>query len=175
MRISLSMTRMSLLFLFVVFTLNYHSQSDLIADTCKKTEFPEFCISTLRSNRRSASADVNGLARIVFEAGLAKATSTLNKVNLLLKKTTERILKQCLQICANVYDDALDNISQAIENVGSNNSQAVYYASEASINVEDCEESFDEEPNKRKSPLTGDNNVVDQLVNIGAAIVHPIG
>ncbi|GFY81385.1 hypothetical protein Acr_01g0011940 [Actinidia rufa] len=175
MRISLSMTRMSLLFLFVVFTLNYHSQSDLIADTCKKTEFPEFCISTLRSNPRSASADVNGLARIVFEAGLAKATSTLNKVNFLLKKTTERILKQCLQICAHVYDKALDDISQAIENVGSNISEVVNYASSASINVEDCEESFDEEPNKRKSPLTDDNSAVDQLVNIGAAIVQPIG
>ncbi|XP_028053959.1 pectinesterase inhibitor-like [Camellia sinensis] len=91
------MTRIVLL--FVLFSLNYHSHVDLIADTCKKSENPDLCNSTLRSDPRSAKADAKGLARIMIEAALTKASTTFNQVKKLLSKTTEPVLKGCLTIC----------------------------------------------------------------------------
>ncbi|KAH7855740.1 hypothetical protein Vadar_028292 [Vaccinium darrowii] len=79
MKTSPTMSGLSLLFLSLLFTLNYHSHADLIGNTCKKTEFTDLCISTLRSDPHSAAADVKGLARIMFDATLAKVTLLLAK------------------------------------------------------------------------------------------------
>ncbi|KAG5540195.1 hypothetical protein RHGRI_020430 [Rhododendron griersonianum] len=100
----LSVRGMPLLFSSVLFTLTYCSLADLIADTCKKTEYLDFCISTLRSNPDSKAADVEGL------------------VNDLLRKTEDRGLKQSLAICVSLYGDAVNfDIPRAIQSVGKDN------------------------------------------------------
>ncbi|KAL7175364.1 hypothetical protein ACSBR2_029045 [Camellia fascicularis] len=115
------MTRIVLL--FVLFSLNCHSHADLIADTYKKSENPDLCNSTLRSDPRSAKADAKGLARIMLEAALTKASTTFNQVKKLLSKTTEPVLKGCLTVCTDKYESIVEEIPKAIQNVGSDNSE----------------------------------------------------
>lgn len=103
------------LFCSVLFTLTYCSRANLIADTCKKTKYPDFCISTLRSNPDSKAADVEGLVRIILKVAFARANATLNQINDLLRKTEDRGLKQSLAICVSLYEDAVNyDIPRAI-------------------------------------------------------------
>ncbi|KAI8005112.1 Pectinesterase inhibitor [Camellia lanceoleosa] len=167
------MTRIVLL--FVLLSLNYHSHADLIADTCKKSEYPDLCNSTLRSDPRSAKVDATGLARIMLEAALTKASTTFNQAKKLLSKTTEPVLKECLTLCTDNYKLIIEEIPKAIQNVGSDNSEAIHQADLALTDVDTCESIFSEEPNKRKSPLTANNNVVQHLVAIAEDILASLG
>ncbi|KAF7137697.1 hypothetical protein RHSIM_Rhsim07G0218700 [Rhododendron simsii] len=61
---------------------------------------------------------------------------------------------ECLNDCTLQYDDAIyDEIREAIENLSK------FAADEVIVGVLTCEDTFNEEPNVRKSPLTADNNV----------------
>lgn len=117
------MSRLSLLFLSLLFALNYRSQADLIGSNCQKTEFTDICISTLTSESvsdpRSAAADVKGLARIMFDAALAKVTATLGQRKDLLKKTSDLDLIEYLNVCAEEYESATEDIPLPIQNIGS--------------------------------------------------------
>ncbi|KAL7263834.1 hypothetical protein ACSBR1_001899 [Camellia fascicularis] len=167
------MTRIVLL--FVLLSLNYHSHADLIADTCKKSEYPDLCNSTLRSDPRSAKADAKGLAHIMLEVALTKASTTFNQVKNLLSKTTVPVLKRCLTICADMYDSIVEEIPKAIQNVGSDNNEAIHQSDLALTDADTCEGIFSDGPNKRKSPLTANNNAVQHLVAIAEDILASLG
>ncbi|KAI7983453.1 hypothetical protein LOK49_LG15G00081 [Camellia lanceoleosa] len=118
-----------------------------------------------RSDSRSVTADVKGLARIMLEVALAKATDTLKQVKNLLSKTSEPVLKECLTICASQYESVVeDSILNAIKNVGLDNDEAIAYEDITISNASTCEDTFVEEPNPRKSPFTAGNNAVEHLV-----------
>lgn len=177
MKTSLTMSGTSLLFLLILFTLNYHSHADLIGSTCEKNEeYIDLCISTLRSDPRSAAADVEGLARIMFDATLAKATATLNRIKDLLKKTSDPVLREYLNVCVEQYDDAIEDIPVAIQNVGSHNFASRIKADDVVDEARSCEEIFIDLPNReRKSPLTAENDMVRKLAMIAAGIVASLG
>ncbi|KAI8522554.1 hypothetical protein RHMOL_Rhmol13G0005500 [Rhododendron molle] len=166
---------MSLLFLSLLFTLSCHSQADLIGDTCKKTLYPDLCISTLRSNPTSAAADVKGLVRIMFYATAVKATATLNQVNVLLKKTNDVVLIECLENCASEYASALNEIFTANKNVGSDIFAVKGVAADLVSETRDCEDTFADGPYKRKSPLTAENDVLGDLAGLVIEIVDSLG
>ncbi|KAL7175367.1 hypothetical protein ACSBR2_029048 [Camellia fascicularis] len=167
------MTRIVLL--FVLFSLNYHSHADLIADTCKKSEYPDLCNSTLRSDPRSAKADATGLARIMLEAALIKASTTFNQVKKLLSKTTEPVLKQCLTDCTDLYESIVEEIPKAIQNVGSDNNEAIHQGDLAITDADTCDFIFSDGPNKRKSPFTANSTAVQNLVAIAEHILASLG
>ncbi|KAH7857829.1 hypothetical protein Vadar_016989 [Vaccinium darrowii] len=160
---------MLLLFLLVLLSQNYFSRGDLIADTCRKTDYPRICISTLRSNPDSKTADVKGLVRIILKAALGKANTIFNQANDLLKKTKDRLVRQSLDVCVSVYEGALDEIPDAIANVGTNNSVANIKASATIDDADTCEESFS------NSPFTADNNAVKQLAVVALDIIASLG
>ncbi|KAE9465851.1 hypothetical protein C3L33_02252, partial [Rhododendron williamsianum] len=145
--------------------------------TCEKNEeYIDLCISTLRSDPRSAAADVEGLARIMFDATLAKATATLNRIKDLLKKTSDPVLREYLNVCVEQYDDAIEDITVAIQNVGSHNFASRIKADDVVDEARSCEEIFIDLPNReRKSPLTAENDMVRKLAMIAAGIVASLG
>ncbi|PSS35878.1 Cell wall / vacuolar inhibitor of fructosidase [Actinidia chinensis var. chinensis] len=172
MSMSFTMTRVVLLFLFVSSALNYRSQADLIDKTCMETQYSGLCISTLRSSRSSKGADRDGLVRIIFQTGLAKATSTLNLVNNLLKRATDGSpLQECLETCADVYETIQIYVQDSLEDVGVNNNEAADYGEKAENELQDCEQAFSEKNIKTPLPLVANNNVVKQLVIIGTDLV----
>ncbi|KAG5560848.1 hypothetical protein RHGRI_004007 [Rhododendron griersonianum] len=166
----MTMRGTALLFLSVLFALICCSSCDLIADTCKKTDYPELCISTLRSDPLSKTADVEGLARIVLKVLLVKVNATLNRANDLSKESEDPVVKECLNVCASQYDDAIyDEIPEAIENLSK------FAADEVIVGALTCEDTFNEEPNVRKSPLTADNNMLIQLASVAYKIIASLG
>ncbi|KAG5560858.1 hypothetical protein RHGRI_004017 [Rhododendron griersonianum] len=105
--------------------LNSTGTPSRIADTCKKTDDPELCISTLRSDPLGKTAD---------------------------------------------YDDAIyEEIPEAIENLSK------FAANEVIGGALTCEDTFNEEPNARKSPLTADNNMLIQLAAVAYKILASVG
>ncbi|KAG5560849.1 hypothetical protein RHGRI_004008 [Rhododendron griersonianum] len=120
--------------------LNSTGTPSRIADTCKKTDDSELCISTLRSDPLSKTADVKGLAGIVLKVLLVK------------------------------YDDAIyEEIPEAIENLSK------FAANEVIGGALTWEDTFNEEPNARKSPLTADNNMLIQLAAVAYKILASLG
>ncbi|KAH7854274.1 hypothetical protein Vadar_012017 [Vaccinium darrowii] len=176
METSLTKSGMSLLFLSLLFTLIYHSHADLIGSTCEKNEYIDLCLSTLRSDPRSAAADVAGLARIMFDAALAKATATLDQIKDLLKKTSDPDLRLYLTVCAKEYQSATEDIPIAIQNVGSHNFESRTKADDVYDEARTCEEIFTDLPSKRRqSPFTAVNRLLQKLVMIASGVVESLG
>ncbi|KAI8571299.1 hypothetical protein RHMOL_Rhmol01G0108700 [Rhododendron molle] len=173
--------RTQVLFLsLVLFDLYVLLRADLIADTCRKTIYPGICASTLRSNPRSAGADVTGLARIVFDTALPKANSTLNLVNELYAKALkakEQSFYEYLSNCLNQYEEAVSSLNGCTEYLGSDNFGTVLRATQAVSYVLICDKDFIalRPIGGRASPIAAQNNAVEQLVSIALGIVKSLG
>ncbi|KAF7151109.1 hypothetical protein RHSIM_Rhsim02G0073200 [Rhododendron simsii] len=138
----------ALLFLSVLFALICCSRCDLIADTCEKTDYPELCISTLSPTLS---------AKLQMSKGSPASVE-------------DPVVKACLDVCASQYDDAIyDEIPEAIENLSK------FAADEVIVGALTCEDTFNEEPDVRKSPLTADNNMLIQLATVAYKIIASLG
>ncbi|XP_033511010.1 pectinesterase inhibitor-like [Nicotiana tomentosiformis] len=147
----------SMKILLVIFFISHSfvnpSLGDLIDDVCRKSSDYKLCVESLRANPKSSSADQKGLTRIMLQLSLAKAKNIYNEVLILLQQTKEVVLKQCLQICKDNYDEAVDDITSSIEYLDANEFFfARSFAIDATDDSSSCEESFAEPP-IRKSPL----------------------
>ncbi|XP_023878511.1 cell wall / vacuolar inhibitor of fructosidase 2-like [Quercus suber] len=60
----------------------------LITATCRKTEFPDVCSSTLESDPRTSSANLKGLSRIALELAIIKANETKRAAFSLINNAT---------------------------------------------------------------------------------------
>jgi pectinesterase inhibitor-like protein len=136
--------------------------ADLIEDTCKrsKTPFMDLCVTSLRSDPRSSSADVKGLVHITFELVQSNVTDTFGQVKALLETTTDPDVKQSLNDCFGLYKKSVSTtLPDAISALDSSLELAGILINEVKSNAEDCERDFTDGPNSRKSPL-GDRNLV---------------
>ncbi|KAM7466533.1 hypothetical protein LguiB_014095 [Lonicera macranthoides] len=146
-------------------------KDDLVEQVCKTTTDPSLCLSTLRSNPRSSSSDVKGLAHIMLEVSLRKGSDNFAQVKKLVQNATDPIIKQCLDLCVMQYDLLIDNVNKAIHSLESNSFRdANLHAGWAADGAESCENSFIEL--KRPSPLTERNNLVVHLGEISLEIIH---
>ncbi|KAK8671244.1 hypothetical protein V6N13_037844 [Hibiscus sabdariffa] len=150
------------LFCFTFFPLSYSANS-LIETTCTKTPFPDLCISTVKSDPRSSTADVPGLALIVADSVNEKASATLNQISTLLKSATDPNMKKALSGCVDSYNTIIKaDIPVAIEAIEKNNPKfAVGSATDAGNEAQRCEGSFGE--NSTSSPISGSNKAVHDL------------
>lgn len=149
--------------------------ADLIEDTCNKTSNFKFCVSFLRSKPGSATADVQGLAQIVADQIQINLQDTFSKASKLYKEATERVIKECFQICSEEYGVAIQYMNGVLANLKSKSYRnAREGLSGVYVDADTCEESFHEEP-VRPSPLTKNNNDVKDLAVIGSQIIHILG
>ncbi|KAI4330356.1 hypothetical protein MLD38_028653 [Melastoma candidum] len=73
------MRRSIVISLFLCFSLLVvGSTGDPVETTCSKTGNHDLCLSTLRADPRSSSADIKGLAEIALDAASAKSNEALN-------------------------------------------------------------------------------------------------
>lgn len=90
--------------------------------------------------------------------------------NYLSKNSEDPVVEECLNVCASQYDDAIyEEIPEAIENLSK------FAANEVIGGALTCEDTFNEEPNARKSPLTADNNMLIQLATVAYKILASLG
>ncbi|TYG99622.1 hypothetical protein ES288_A10G209500v1 [Gossypium darwinii] len=139
-------------FCFTFFTVSY-SDINLIQTNCKKTPFYDLCVLTLKSDPRSSTADVPGLARIVADSVNAKAIATLNQISALLKSVKDPTLEKALEG---------SDIPVAIDAIEKNNPKfAVQSATDAGNEAQACENSFAEKASN--SPIFSGNKAVHDL------------
>ncbi|KAK1568913.1 hypothetical protein Q3G72_030344 [Acer saccharum] len=97
------------------------SGNDLIESTCKTTVDPDLCVKILRSDPRSSSADVKGLAHIMLEVASAYCNDTFGQIKKMLNKTKisdrpiDKFMRDHLQLCFEMYDSGVNNIQNAIQ------------------------------------------------------------
>ncbi|EOX95329.1 Pectinesterase inhibitor domain - like 2 [Theobroma cacao] len=171
---SLKVADLVLLIVLLLFLMSV--RADMIDDTCNRTSDTELCLSTLRSDPRSSTADAKGLAHIVLDITLKKAKDNVAQIDQLLSRTTDPALKDVLTICSQEYGNATVVIlPRAIQKLESK------FDAEATGNVEDsagcaktCEESFSDGPRpeqNRPSPFTDQNNAVLHLARLAEDII----
>lgn len=91
-------------------------KANIILDTCKKTPNYSLCVSTLRSNPRSSTADVAGLGFILVGAVKAKSTAGLKSISELSRSNPglKRRLSQCLEDYKIILSAFVPEAEQAI-------------------------------------------------------------
>ncbi|KDO41794.1 hypothetical protein CISIN_1g037300mg [Citrus sinensis] len=141
-------------------------ENDLIEATCRKTSYPDLCIKTLRSSPGSSGADVKGLAHIILESASAYCNDTYEQVKKLLNETKDKTMRNCLDVCFQVYDLAIYEIPTAIKYLESGDyDSAVQYANDGIIESDTCEKI-------PKSPLTDRNNGLTNLCTIALDMIN---
>lgn len=142
--------------------------SDLIESTCKNTPNYELCLSTLRSDPRSSSADVAGLGLIVVDAVKAKATSIVDTINKLKKSKPE--YKHQLEDCSSRYNAILKaDVPEAVEALTKGDPKfAEDGMADAAVEAQACENGF----KGSNSPLSYESKAVYNLSVVARAIIR---
>ncbi|KAK8525401.1 hypothetical protein V6N13_123077 [Hibiscus sabdariffa] len=143
-----------------------YSANTLIETTCEKTQFVDLCISTLKSDPRSSTADVAGLAIIAADSAYAKANSTSNQIAVLLKSATDPKLIKALNSCLDSYNSILRvDLPVAILAINKGTPKvAVERATDAENEAQKCEDSVGE--NSTNSPISGSSKALHDLCGI---------
>ncbi|XP_018837516.1 uncharacterized protein LOC109003708 [Juglans regia] len=85
----------------------------LIKKTCKQTEFPDVCRSTLESDPRSSNAvDVRGLSRIGMELVFIKGRETLKVAYKLVLNSTGYDIWSRRAGCMSSYNMSIHNVKE---------------------------------------------------------------
>ncbi|KAK9948527.1 hypothetical protein M0R45_004098 [Rubus argutus] len=140
--------------------------ANLIDQTCRKTPNYKLCVSSLKSDPRSKSADVRGLALVMVNVVKTKATTTLKRINELLKKTPrDDSLKDCHHMYLTILQADIVVANEAIT-LG-DPKFAEESMNDAGIEATNCENNF-----KGRTPLTHLNRDVTNVSGVAAAIVR---
>ncbi|CAN8264357.1 unnamed protein product [Cochlearia groenlandica] len=106
---------------FVILTFSLSSaksNTTIIETTCKNTHYYNLCVSALKSDPRSPTADTKGLAAIMVGVGMTNATST---ATFLAGKLTDDVtdigLKKALKDCSDKYALAADSLRRTIQDL----------------------------------------------------------
>ncbi|XP_015867826.2 cell wall / vacuolar inhibitor of fructosidase 1 [Ziziphus jujuba] len=144
----------------------------LIESTCRQTPNYDLCVSSLKSDPKSSTADVPGLALILVNLIKSKATETLNQIDSLLKRGPGAGEKQALDSCHSKYHAILEgDVPQAIEALTKGNYKfAEDGANDAANEANSCESDFP----SGSSPLTDMNKYVHDVSAIAATVVSTL-
>ncbi|XP_015165069.1 cell wall / vacuolar inhibitor of fructosidase 2-like [Solanum tuberosum] len=154
------------------FSLVTFSSGDLIVDVCQTSSNFKVCVNALRADPQSPSADKKGLVRILLQQCLTKTKSIYNEVANLLEQAKEHVLIQCLQICKENYDLAIDDATTAIKDFDANDFFGAKISASAVITGPDtCEESFTEPP-IRTSPIKSKSEDLMNFVDLTLSLVN---
>ncbi|XP_074588865.1 uncharacterized protein LOC141844770 [Curcuma longa] len=137
-----------------------------VAVLCKKTDYPDLCLSSAQqflSASDGGQVDAVAFLKVQMAACRTRAEAAKGEVAALLKQpgTTPRVAST-LQVCADSYDDAFDNLDAAEKAVAARDKGTIN--SMLSALVDDfatCEDGFTEM--EAASPLSGVDDVLSKL------------
>ncbi|KAF5748382.1 pectinesterase [Tripterygium wilfordii] len=135
-------------------------EPDLISTACNRTLHQELCISSLRSDPRSHSSDLEGLAEIALNISTIHGVQTLSYINHLKSNVggnvSEYVLT-CLSDCMEEYSEAIDKLEDSVGALMNRSfDDLVTFVTAAMTDSDTCEEGFEENP-EEVSPLTKRN------------------
>uniref|UniRef100_A0A0D3E270 Pectinesterase inhibitor domain-containing protein n=1 Tax=Brassica oleracea var. oleracea TaxID=109376 RepID=A0A0D3E270_BRAOL len=98
--------------------LSVKSNTTTIESTCKTTNYYDLCVSALKSDPRSPTADTKGLAAIMASVGMTNATATASYIAKNLTATANNtVLKKVLKDCSDKYILAADSLRLTIQDL----------------------------------------------------------
>ncbi|CAK8531539.1 unnamed protein product [Lathyrus sativus] len=149
------------------------SNTDLIDQICKKTPFYDLCTSILNSTPQTPKPDLKTVALVMVNNILSNATDTLNFIEALIKKTSDREMEQALAFCAESYIPVVKyTLPQAADAITQNRfGFAGYCVSDAVKEVNSCNKKFS---GLLLSPLGDRNGIVQKLVDVASAIIKQL-
>ncbi|KAF8091228.1 hypothetical protein N665_0451s0041 [Sinapis alba] len=108
-----------LLILSPALLLSVKSNTTTIESTCKTTNYYDLCVSALKSDPRSPTADTKGLAAIMVGVGMANATATATYItgNLTTTAAKDTVLKKVLKDCSDKYTLAADSLRLTVQDL----------------------------------------------------------
>lgn len=171
------------LFLLVVFvffvSIELASAYGLINSTCKafarnnpNIDFA-FCVTSLQAAPASGCAAAKGIGTIAIRLIRYNVTDTRCFIRQLLRegKSKDPYFRQCLEVCLELYSDAIDTAKQAMK------SYSARRFDEANVEISSimdaattCEDGFKE--GGAASPLTKRNAAVFQLSAVGLSVLR---
>ncbi|KAI6692897.1 hypothetical protein NL676_020607 [Syzygium grande] len=162
------MTLLSITQLFLITILPFAS-ANLVVDTCKKTPYADFCVSALRSDHRSSTADTPTLGLIMVDKVNVNAKSTLTEIQDLLRKSPNPRTKQALASCEEGYKFTITDLVPSSKDslTGGVYKFAEVNMNEAASDASDCEAGFG-----GKSPLSHSNDYENKAASVAAAIAR---
>ncbi|XP_038698230.1 putative invertase inhibitor [Tripterygium wilfordii] len=148
-------------------------EPDLISTACNRTLHQELCISSLRSDPRSHSSDLEGLAEIALNISTIHGVQTLSYINHLKSNVggnvSEYVLT-CLSDCMEEYSEAIDKLEDSVGALMNRSfDDLVTFVTAAMTDSDTCEEGFEENP-EEVSPLTKRNQDFSMLCSNFLAI-----
>ncbi|XP_060178243.1 pectinesterase inhibitor-like [Lycium barbarum] len=155
---------------FIFLSLVTFSSGDLIDDVCRTSANFKVCVSALRADPKSSSADKRGLVRILIQQCLTKGKSIYNEIVSLLKQTKEPVLKEALKSCKENYDGAIDGATSSIKHFDANDGYMTKISASAVYSLPaTCEDSFTEL--HRKSPIKSKSGDMLKLVGLTLSLL----
>ncbi|KAL6133656.1 hypothetical protein ACLB2K_065890 [Fragaria x ananassa] len=135
----------------------------LVEKTCSKTPHPSLCVYSLKSDPRSAHADISGLGLIMVDVVSTKVNGILKKIDTLLKQNPG---DKALQYCSHNYHFVLSiDIKEAKDAIMGDPKFAEDSMNDASEYADACEIQF-----KGRSPLTKLNKYISDASRVTSAI-----
>ncbi|KAI5336232.1 hypothetical protein L3X38_015499 [Prunus dulcis] len=162
--------------LFVLSQSRGSVSTDLVQETCHKTTNYDLCVSSLKSDPRSSTADAKGLARIALDQTLTNSVDTQARIARLFNETSDEYIRKGLGTCKDEYDLGVGKITEATKNVIlSRFVEARNDVADVADEVNTCEESFSRGGRWRQSPLTDRNNVIVRFAKFTGEIIAILG
>ncbi|KAG1362087.1 putative invertase inhibitor [Cocos nucifera] len=159
------------------------AEASILEETCKRVTAArpnigyEFCVTSLRTDPGSSSADLHGLAVIATRLSLADATKMESRIDQLMVVKSKPFLKDCLSVCSEVYSEAIDHLNDAIRNLEARlYRETVTFLSAALDAPDNCEDAFgDDAGSGLSSPLAKEDEDYGRLADIALTITASLG
>ncbi|KAL6227982.1 PREDICTED: cell wall / vacuolar inhibitor of fructosidase 2 [Fragaria vesca subsp. vesca] len=119
----------SLVMLFLLLQHDHFATADtsLIQKTCKATKYYALCMSSLKSNPTSLTADGKGLAAIIVGIATANATATSSYLSSqVLSSANDANAKKVLKECADKYGYAGEALQGSLQDLAAESYDYAY-------------------------------------------------
>ncbi|KAF8017736.1 hypothetical protein BT93_H2818 [Corymbia citriodora subsp. variegata] len=148
------------------------ASADLIDDTCKKTPYPDFCVTALRSDPRGSTTDTPTLGLIMVDFVDKNAKSTGTKIDDLLGKSPDPGTRQALTSCQESYGIISSSmVPPSKESLTKGDYKfAVQYMNAAADSASKCEAGF----GGSKSPIYDSNIYERNAATVASAIASSL-
>lgn len=151
-----------------------NTTSNLIEKACSGSRNKAFCLSVLKSDPGSKTADLKGLAFIALQAASKNATKTSVKIQLWLNDTeAEPALDDALSACDQAYIDVVDQIGDSVNALVSGaNGDVQTWMKAAVADIDTCNGGVKGLTVTHAVELTKKNRALRQLCNTALGIVR---
>ncbi|XP_077217824.1 pectinesterase inhibitor 28-like [Tasmannia lanceolata] len=147
--------------------------TDLIQQTCNKTDYYDLCVSSLESDPRSSNGDLAVFATIFLKLATSNAKGTITQISTLVNGTNDEQLKgRLLSACGPMYGIVKEYLKGAVLSMESKQYIDVNgWLYSAENQIQNCERSFTRPP-PLESPIKGRSEVFENLCSIAHVILH---